>query len=1675
MIEGYHYIETIDNETNFILYRAVEALTNEPVLILMGRTYQTPKSHLEELEKVAAISSEMTEATHTFKLRYENAPRKKPYLVAQDMGAIQLKTLMEQKRLYELNDLLIIKQFASILAQVHQQDYIHRSVIPTSFMITPKKCKLIGVQYIDALKIQTNALANVHIEKRFAPYMSPEQTGRIGKFIDTRSDFYSLGILLYQWATGELPFRANDEVQWLHAHISETPTPPHLVDQNVSLRLSMIIMKLLDKNPEQRYQSAYGLIKDCERLMELTDSSKDDQLTLGDCDKSTTLEFSSTLIGREKEIDKLRTIYSNTVNEAKVVLIEGEAGVGKTSIVQHVFKGVQKDTYFIQASFEKRKGHQAYHGFINGFSQLIDQIIAQGNAEVMKWRTIFKNGLGDSLSVFYRIFPDILLILDEDSVDSEPINMEAHSFKQAIRRFLQCFCEQGKTIIFFFDNMQWFDEASLSLFEEDKLTVHVEKVLFILAFQLNEKSQLDRNDKARQMLLKNVSIDLVLTLQPLNRQQLLLWLNSTFTLSKDMEDETLTTLFERTAGNPYRLQQELISLYEKKQFTFNHIEGYWSFSQLPIIEERQETNIEALPSIIEHMSEIEVELWEYCLCLGEPFHFELLQQISNYSATIIESCFTHWQRLELVKRIESLNIEELVLTFINDQVWTYLYANIDKQNRMEKHYKIAEAMLAQLSELAQIPSTIVDHYNKCTELPLSKEKGLEIAQYNLMAADNYAAVEAHHSACVYYEHGLKWVQDDPSLEFILNIGKARCLYALANNEEAQALTTELYQSATTVKEKVEVLRVEIKMTNHLAEPEKVIQLCLDGLALLGYAFPKRLIKFHILYELLNVHVRMNRVLQYQPLKQEGYSEQEKMVFSLLEAMGIAVYGYKKDLYALHVLRLVKLQYPTFSEGNSSLILSQYAMVLSEGVHHYKKAYHVSKWATEKIGQNSDSFTKGVTRFIFSGFIQHWQEPLVNKLTDLEIAYETNKKSGNLVVAGGCLIMSFNAYLMLGHPLTSLLKHVEDYRIKAQTLRLEEFNYYFQLVEKVMEALKNWQETVELNQEIEALYKWIKTHFQSRETTLSFFSLLMSFYWTMLGRYEKCLEEVEDSKYLFEGRNSVLGASQVDYWVYHSLSICMAGKSDKAHRKIVSSYLKRVTKWKKVNKDNFESRYDIIEGCYYAIKKSFEHARNSLQKALKLSTTQGLFHHQAIIRQLLNYLYIEQNKPVWAQMYIQQANESFQKWGAETIVEQNRQLYQLNQTNQVKSFPVEGIDSLSLMKAAQVLSKEMVLEKVLQQLMNIALQNAGANSGLFILHHNDQLLVEVKGYLQQGDIQIEEMDSVSIQAYEQAPATVIDYVIKLKKALLFEDLMKDFRFSNDPYMPMYKPKSVLVVPVIHHHQLFGVLYLENNLFTHAFTKQDLLFLELLMTQAAIAIENARLYKEMQVLNESLEEKVKKRTYYLERTQQQMAETMAKKSVLEERNRIARDIHDVVGHTLTTAIVQAEASRRLFEKNGELSMEKLELTQGLIRKGLNEIRHSVHLLNQFDSIDDVQLTEVVKLVISEVEVNTGVIVDLHLNMKTEIKQNELNQVVYYVLKEAFTNGIKHGNSSNFSIHLTEEEDCVKLVIQDNGKGVNKLEYGFGLHSMKKRIEQIGGNLQITSSKKSGTTLIIETPYK
>ncbi|KGA97161.1 hypothetical protein AJ85_16280 [Alkalihalobacillus alcalophilus ATCC 27647 = CGMCC 1.3604] len=1684
MIEGYHFIETLVNAEDFIIYRALDEQTNDEVLIKMSTLYQTSKAQEDMLEQTVSISARLPDdATLNFKLYYEKSARRKPYLMAPDVGAIPLDLYIKRSLLAHLDYLTITKEIAVILAQLHQHRYVYQSITPSSIMIFPQTKKMIFTDFCFSIK-ESTLVTEPSIQpiiKRMAPYLSPEQTGRVGRLVDTRSDFYSLGILLYQWLTGRLPFITEDETEWIHAHISKMPLPPHELNKEVPKVFSLIVMKLLEKNPDNRYQSAFGLIRDCERLESEPSILKNNQpFILGSEDQSTNLIFSNHLYGYGEKVVRLQNCFKRVKDgETEVVLIEGESGTGKTAILEKAFQPFAKEAYFIQGVYEKRNAHQPYHGLINGFVRFVDGVLASGTEEVNKWNRIFIEELGDSLYRIGEIFSDIYLIVDESDL-RVTIMEETESritFKQAVYSLLTCIAGQGKPVIFSIDDIQWMDQASYQLLKDAQTFYSLANILFIFAYQTDHDAETAIKEDVRQGLFMNRAVDLIVNLNPFTKEQIEPWLSQSFSLGKMMSDEVVNTLFEATKGNQLFLQQAVKTLYKQEQFVFNQLRGYWTFIN-PLIEPlKRKGDDKYIYTKLSGLSTQVEDILSYCLCIGYQFKSDILYEGLSIPKAIIDYSIQQLQAAGIIKKVEVEFDFFQVMRFVEEDIWQTLYNHLSDKTKAENHFRIGQTLLNKHTQ-RQVLSTSIDHFNQCFNLQLSEKTKNEMAEYNLILGRRYLELEAHHCANTYFANGLKWLEGDTSshLSFQLLLGKARCLYAVAQNKKAQDLTRELYEKATSIKEKIDVLTIEIKMTNHLVDPEKVINLALEGLSLLGYSFPKRMIGFHIFKELVTVRLKMRRIDKQEEELPIEYGEREKMIFSMLEAMGIAVYGYKRELYALHILKLMQAQYPSFNQANSSLILSQYAMVLSEGLSDFSGAYKISKWANERVGHKADSFTKGVTHFIFSGFIQHWGEPLQNKIEYLQNSFEMNKKAGNLVVAGGCLIMSFNTFLMMGLSVPTLLKHVEDFRHKAQLLRLEEFIEYFNLVEKIIERLADVQVARERRKEIEAVYKRLKKQFKSRETTLSYFSLLMIFYWTVTKEYEKSLKEVKESQFLFADRNSVLGSAQCEYWVYHSLSICLSEDLTKAERKqyvkTVRSYLKNIKKWKKQSADNFASRYFIIEGCYYLLKQSYEKAIQSFKQSAKLAKEQNCIHQEALIKQVLSMIHLEKGKQALGHKYLQQANDDFQFWGAELVVELNRQSVHIEKPKTItdNSFMVGSIDTISLMKASQVLSQEIVLEKVLQHLMKIVLEYAGAETGVLILAKEEQLYIEVRGEVKQDITTIEVVKSIPVYSYGKVPTTLIDYVVKLRKAIVFENLTKDTRFNNDKYIEEQTPQSVLISPITHHKKLMGVLYLENNLSTHAFTKQDISLLNLLMNQAAISIENARLYKEMQVLNESLEEKVKSRTYYLEKTQKEMAQTLATKSVLEERNRIARDIHDVVGHTLTTAIVQAEASRRLYHKNEKLSIEKLELSQQLIRKGLNEIRRSVKLLNQFDTEEEIDFAKEINKVIQETELSTGVIIDTQIDIPESIPSVEIKKMIILALKESFTNGLKHGNCTRFYVRFQQTGKQLYLKVVDNGKGVEEVEFGFGLHSMRERVKALEGELFVESTAGIGTSIEI-----
>ncbi|WP_413377733.1 AAA family ATPase [Alkalihalobacillus sp. 1P02AB] len=1684
MIEGYHFIETLVHEEDFMIYRAVDEQTSHSVLIKMSTLYQTSKAQQEMLEQTVYISKLLPdESTLNFKLYYEKSARRKPYLMAPDVRAIPLDFYIKRGLLLNIDFLTITKEIAGILAQLHQHRYVYQSITPSSIMIFPQSKKMIFTNFCFSIKESTLVVEQSiqPIIKRMAPYLSPEQTGRVGRLVDTRSDFYSLGILLYQWLTGRLPFITEDDMEWIHAHISKKPLPPHELNKEVPKVFSMMVMKLLEKNPDNRYQSAFGLIRDCERLeKEQAILLNNQPFILGSEDQPTNLIFSNHLYGYEEKVIRLQNCFRRVKDgETEVVLIEGESGTGKTALLERAFQPFIKEAYFIQGVYEKRNAHQPYHGLINGFARFVDGILASGTEEVNKWTRIFIEELGDSLHTIGRIFSDIYLIVDETEQRIK-ITEETESritFKQAVHSLLTCLAGQGKPVVFSIDDIQWMDQASYQLFKDEQSFYHQANILFIYAYQTDHNTETVVKEDVRQGLFMNRTVDLIVNLSSFSKKQIEPWIGQSFHLEEKMSTEVVNELFEATKGNQLFLQQTIKNLYKKEQFVFNQLSGHWTFVN-PIIEPiKRKGNDKFIYKKLSRLSTQVEDILNYCACIGYQFKSDILYEALSIPKSIIDYSIQQLQAAGIIKMVEMEFDFYQVIRFVEEDTWQTFYDHLSAHIKAQNHFRIGQTLLNNRTQ-RQVHSTIIDHFNKCFSLSLSEKTKKEMAEYNLILGVRYMESDAHYSANAYFAYGLKWLEGDESshLSFQLLLGKARCLYAVAQNTKAQDLTKELYEKATSIKEKIDVLTIEIKMTNHLVDPEKVINLALEGLSLLGYSFPKKMIGFHVLKELVTVRLKMRRIEKQKEELPTEYSEREKMTFSMLEAMGIAVYGYKRELYALHILKLMKSQYPSFNHANSSLILSQYAMVLSEGLNDFSEAYKVSKWANERVGHKADSFTKGVTHFIFSGFIQHWDEPLQNKIASLQSSFEMNKKAGNLVVAGGCLILSFNTLLMIGLPVQTLLKYVEDFRHKAQLLRLEEFIEYFDLVEKIMETLADLQVARERRKEIEAVYKRLKMQFKSRETTLSYFSLLMTFYWTVTKEYENCLKEVKESQFLFVDRNSVLGSAQCEYWVYHSLSICLSEELTKAERKAyvatIRSYLKKIKKWKKQNAANFASRYFIIEGCYHLLKQSHEKAIHSFKQSAKLTKEQNCIHQEALIKQVLSMIYLEKGKQALGHKYLQQANNNFQFWGAEFVVELNRQSFHIKKPETIteNSFMVGSIDTISLMKASQVLSQEIVLEKVLQQLMKIVLEYAGAVTGVLILSKDNQLYIEVRGEMKQDITTIEVVQSIPVYSYGKVPTTLIDYVVKLRKAIIFENLTKDTRFNNDKYIEEQKPKSVLISPITHHKKLMGVLYLENNLSTHAFTKQDISVLSLLMNQAAISIENAHLYKEMQVLNESLEEKVKSRTYYLEKTQKEMAQTLATKSVLEERNRIARDIHDVVGHTLTTAIVQAEASRRLYHKNEKLSIEKLELSQQLIRKGLNEIRRSVKLLNQFDTEEEIDFANEINKIIQETELSTGVIIDSQIDINEPIPSVEMKKMIVLALKEAFTNGLKHGNCTRLYVLLQQTGKQLYLKIVDNGKGAEQVEFGFGLHSMRERVRKLEGEMVVASTAGIGTSIEI-----
>ncbi|WP_438348170.1 histidine kinase [Paenibacillus sp. FA6] len=574
---------------------------------------------------------------------------------------------------------------------------------------------------------------------------------------------------------------------------------------------------------------------------------------------------------------------------------------------------------------------------------------------------------------------------------------------------------------------------------------------------------------------------------------------------------------------------------------------------------------------------------------------------------------------------------------------------------------------------------------------------------------------------------------------------------------------------------------------------------------------------------------------------------------------------------------------------------------------------------------------------------------------------------------------------------------------------------------------------------------------------------------LFAHYKDAHEAIMLSVVLVENSEEAL-FDRSNHYFYQVL--VLAEIYDDSHDREKAEYIKQIRICLKKTQtaahrcpENYLHKYMLMKAEMAILKRNDRQVEDYYERAINAARAYGHIHDTGIIAERFAKYALHKEKFMLAKVYMNEACEAFQKWGALAKVADMEEKYP-HLLHKIRESELERVDYLTVVKSAQVLSGEMEMDRLLHTLMHIMLQNAGAEYGALIFENDNGWMIEAYGTVEEIKIESIPLD----ESDELVPTDIIQYTARTMKELVLHDAANQDIFIRNAYVRNRTLRSVLCLPIMHQSKLICLLYMDNNLLTGVFTEKRLDVLKLLSSQCAISVANAKLFSRIQHLKNSLEEQVEERTQSLEKSMQETSAALAEMSVYAERNRIAQEIHDIVGHTLTSTVLQIEAGKRLLHKDMDGAVNRLKEAQDLVRHSLSEIRSSVHMLKEDKYYDLVQALSQLML---DTERNTGVVIHREMDPLPHISV-VIKKLIYHSLLEGLTNGMRHGHSKEFNFRLNDDGSSLQFRLKDNGQGTSEIKKGFGLRVMEDRVEQLGGGLHIESEPDQGYVLRMYIPY-
>ncbi|MDO6561869.1 AAA family ATPase [Amphritea sp. 1_MG-2023] len=1400
-------------------------------------------------------------------------------LVFPDLGGRSLRQVLQSDAFSWHQLLPIAIGISELLGRLHSERVIHKKLSPDNilWLAESNRVQLIDFSFATRLTREQASWNSQQLSIDDLRYIAPEQTGRINRHIDYRSDFYSLGVTLYEAFCGRPPFRSDERLKLIHSHIAKHPKAPHKVNPALPEMISRIIIKLMAKDAAERYQSSFALSQDLKKCLVFWQQQHSIPLfNLASQDISEHFSVPQRLYGRAATIQKLRNSFDRMImRRQEVILITGYAGVGKSSLVHELRHYIyEQNGRFISGKFDQFRRNRPYSGILTALQALIRQLLTESEQEISHYRNAILTALGQHACALIRLLPELELVIGQQPNEGRASTLEElNRFSRLIKTLLQVFATEEQPLLLFLDDLHWGDLASLNLISSLCENGDIPNLLLVGSYRDQEVGPTHPLTLTIERI-KTGSCNLSeILLEPLNKAQIVRLIADTLRTEPQRCTALAQLCLEKTQGNPFFLIQFLYSLHDEGLISFHENRWQWDEGKIQA-REMSDNVIDLMVHKIQKLSKKSQTALQLAACIGNPFDLNTLSTVLEETIPKVTD--------DLVDAVQEgllipLNINYPSLSgqtferhryrFVHDRIQQAAYSLIPEALRQQLHLQIGRLLQQRFIGQSSAPLfEITNHLNSARSLIESSQELTELASLNCQSGLQALDSAAFDAAQEYFQIGIELLPDHSwkqhyDLTLTLYKSGAEAAYISSQFEQMNYLIDEVIVNCDHVLDRVKVYEIRIQSYIARNKFEQAMHEALHVLQMLGIVLPSNPSQIHIWKGILRTQWLLHRRTEEQLLNAPPMQDPHDLAaLSILASMFGAVKFSSSALRPLIMAKEVELTLTRGITAHSPMAFAGYGGTLCGKYFAIEQGYKLGCIAMQLDHKKPDRLLHHRTTSLFDCYVRHWKEPLKNSADSLLEGHLQALNCGDVEWGSYSLAAWIQYAFTQTDNFADIQPIIENY---TQTLQQHgqkpSIQYSLQALQTIDNFLGHNPRPNHFFGRFFTQEMLDENHREDHRTAIATFHYYAALYCYIVEDYPLALHHCQTGAPYQPHIVGTYTYACFDYMTALTLlaQIEQCSVMHQRHRlKQVKRLLQRAKRWAKHCPDNHQLYAALLQAELYRVNQQYSQAMDYYDSAINAAESNRFYLIAALAKEAAGRCYLQWHKDNIAKTYLNEAWDSYAHLQIKPKLQQLQQQYPgifddrkisnraddktVINVDDAAQLSNQHLDTISVIRSSQAISDEIELEKLLGRLMTLTLESAGAQRVTLILKKKEHLYIEAEA---EADRAPHFFNDLALEDSNRLPISIIHYVARAQENIVLSNAHSHEMFMQDRYIRKHKPRSLLCMPILYHGELTAVLYLENNESRNVFDPSRLETLQILAAQAAISIENAKLYSSL----------------------------------------------------------------------------------------------------------------------------------------------------------------------------------------------------------------------------------------